>query len=94
MMGAEGNEPQMFGFAAEAIRVIELFIFAWAIMSWFQPDPRNPIVKFIHAVVDPIMKPFVTLIPPIGGISLAGMAAILVLEVIRGIFLNAAMTPR
>lgn len=82
----------IFLLAYYVIRILEIFILAWALMSWFNPDPRNPIVKFIHAVVDPIMKPFVTLIPPIGGISFAGMAAIIVLELIRGIFERAAMT--
>lgn len=82
----------IFLLAYYVIRILELFILAWALMSWFSPDPRNPIVKFIHAVVDPIMKPFVTLIPPIGGISFAGMAAIIVLELIRNIFARAAMT--
>ncbi len=81
----------LFVIAYHAISVLELFIFAWALMSWFQPDPRNPIVKFIHMVVDPIMKPFVLLIPPIGGISFAGMAAFAVLHyVIKPIFLRAA----
>jgi YggT family protein len=81
----------LFAVAYYAISALELFIFAWALMSWFQPDPRNPIVKFIHMVVDPIMKPFVMLIPPIGGISFAGMAALAVLEyLIKPIFLRAA----
>lgn len=81
----------LFVLAYHAISIVELFIFAWALMSWFQPDPRNPIVRFIHAVVDPIMKPFVTLIPPIGGISFAGMAALAVLEyLVKPIFLRAA----
>jgi YggT family protein len=81
----------IFAIAARVIFIIELCILAWSLLSWFHPDPRNPLVKLIHAVVDPIMKPFVALIPPIEGISFAGMAAILVLELIRGIFLNAAV---
>lgn len=78
--------------AFQVISILQVFILAWALMSWFNPDPRNPIVKFIHTVVDPIMKPFVALIPPIGGISLAGMAAFMVLWLIKNLLLQAAGT--
>ncbi len=40
-------------------------------------DKRNPLVRFVIAVADPILKPFQRLMPPVGGISLAPLAAIL-----------------
>lgn len=75
--------------ASWAIRAWVILIFAWAIMSWFRPDPRNPLVRMVDALVEPIMLPFQKLIPPIGGLSLAPLVALLVLEYINGIFLRA-----
>lgn len=28
-----------------------------ALISWVNPDPMNPIVRFLHAVTDPVFKP-------------------------------------
>ncbi|HEU4952578.1 MAG TPA: YggT family protein [Holophagaceae bacterium] len=72
-----------------AIRLWMLLIFVWAILSWFHPDPRNLLVRIVNALVEPIMLPFQKLIPPIGGLSLAPLVAILVLEWINEIFLRA-----
>jgi len=72
-----------------AIRIWQILIFAWALMSWFQPDPRNPLVRIIHALVEPILLPFQKLIPPMGGISFSAMAAMIVLELINDVFLRA-----
>ena len=75
--------------ATWAIRAWVILIFAWAILSWFHPDPRNPLVRAVDALVEPIMLPFQKLIPPIGGLSLAPLVAVLVLEWINEFFLRA-----
>lgn len=72
-----------------AIRAWVILIFIWAILSWFHPDPNNRLVRIVDSLVEPIMLPFQKLIPPIGGLSLAPLAAILVLEWINEFFLRA-----
>jgi YggT family protein len=39
-----------------------LFIYQWiliarAVLSWVSPDPRNPIVAFLYAVTEPLLRP-------------------------------------
>ena len=75
--------------ASWAIRLWTLLIVVWAVLSWVHPDPRNPLVRVVDALVEPIMLPFQKLIPPIGGLSLAPLAAVLVLEWINEFFLRA-----
>ncbi|HJW33326.1 MAG TPA: YggT family protein [Holophagaceae bacterium] len=82
--------PYVFLIAYYALTLAQVSIFIWAIMSWFQPDPRNPFVKLIHAIVDPFMRPIEALIPSVGGISFAGMIAFLLLSFIKGFFGRAA----
>lgn len=31
-------------------------LIARAVLSWVSPDPRNPIVAFLHAVTDPALR--------------------------------------
>lgn len=44
-------------------RVLEgvLFVYQWvliarAVVSWVSADPRNPIVRFLHAATDPLLR--------------------------------------
>jgi YggT family protein len=44
-------------------RVLEgvLFVYQWvliarAVVSWVNADPRNPIVQFLHAATDPLLR--------------------------------------
>lgn len=54
-----------------------LNIFMWiviarAILSWVNPDPYNPIVRFIHNVTEPVLHPIRTKLPVnFGGIDLS-----------------------
>lgn len=51
-------------------RVLEmvLWIYQWiliarAVISWVNADPRNPIVRFLHAVTDPPLRVIRRLLP-------------------------------
>ena len=41
-------------------------IFIRAIISWFSPDPYNPLVQFLVRATDPILEPIRRLLPPMG----------------------------
>ena len=34
-----------------------------ALISWVNPDPRNPIVQFLDRTTDPLLKPFRKIVP-------------------------------
>jgi YggT family protein len=44
-----------------------------ALISWVNPDPRNPIVRFLWGVTEPLFRPFRRLVPPsrMGGIDIS-----------------------
>src|SRR5512143_1239170 len=51
-----------FLFAVARILDIILEVYKWiviiaALISWVNPDPYNPIVRFLHAVTEPVFKP-------------------------------------
>ena len=49
-----------------------------ALISWVNPDPFNPIVRFLHSVTQPMLKPIRRFVPPLGGrIDVSPIIAIL-----------------
>jgi YggT family protein len=70
-------------FIAQALSYLLTFYF-WliivgAVLSWVSPDPRNPIVRFIYGVTEPVLYqvrrrlPFVI----VGGLDLSPIVVIL-----------------
>jgi YggT family protein len=56
-----------------------------AIISWVNPDPSNPIVRFLHEVTDPLLYKIRRLIPfsAAGGIDFSPMILILAILFLR-----------
>lgn len=55
-------------------------IIARAILSWVNPDPYNPIVRFLYSITEPVLFAIRRRIPAFfGGIDFSPMIVILVL---------------
>lgn len=54
-----------------------------ALLSFVSPDPRSPFVQILNRISDPILKPFRRLVPPLGGLDLSPLFALLVLQLVR-----------
>ncbi len=53
-------------------------VIARAVLSWVNPDPYNPIVRFIHNVTEPVLYRIRSKIPVnIGGIDFSPIIVIL-----------------
>jgi len=76
----------IWSFAELLSRIIGIFtfsIFAVVILSWFNPDSHNPLIGLIYKITEPVLKPLQRIIPPMGGMDLAPMAALLGLQVLK-----------
>lgn len=55
-----------------------------AIISWVNPDPYNPIVRFLHNATEPVLARIRRLLPVhFGGIDLSPIILLVGLEVVR-----------
>jgi YggT family protein len=63
-------------------------VIARAIISWVNPDPYNPIVRFLIQATDPLLQKIRRYIPPMGGIDLSPMILILAI-----VFLQSFIVP-
>lgn len=63
-------------------------VIARAVLSWVNPDPYNPIVRFLHQVTDPVLMRIRRYVPILGGLDLSPMILILVI-----VFLQSFLVP-
>jgi len=59
-----------------------LNIYMWiviiaALISWVNPDPYNPIVKFLYRATEPVFQRVRRVAPPMGGIDLSPLVVLL-----------------
>lgn len=71
--------------------LINVFLFSiiiQAVLSWVNPGGYNPIVGLLYQLTAPILSPIRRVIPPISGLDLSPMAAIIVLYLITLLFIQ------
>ena len=69
---------------------INIFLYAiiiQAILSWVNPGHYNPAASLLHSFTAPILRPVQRFIPPIGGLDLSPMAAIIGLILLKMLIL-------
>ena len=63
-----------------------LVLFLYVILSWFSPDPHNPLVQLLTTIAIPILEPLRRVIPPIGGvIDISPIIAMFALQIVNSI---------
>jgi YggT family protein len=51
------------------------------IFSWI--NPHAPLAPFVHALNDPLLRPLRRLIPPVGGLDLSVLVALILLQIVK-----------
>ncbi|HYE92086.1 MAG TPA: YggT family protein [Terriglobales bacterium] len=64
------------------VNVYIWIIIARALISWVNPDPYNPIVRFLYRVTEPVLRQVRYRMPDMGGLDLSPMIVILLLYVV------------
>ena len=64
-----------------ALEVYFWIIIARAVLSWVNPDPYNPIVRFLYRVTEPVLRPIRRRLPMMGmGLDLSPLVVILAIK--------------
>ena len=61
-----------------------LTIYMWiiiirALISWVNPDPYNPVVRFLYQITEPVLYPIRRRLPFMGGIDLSPIVVLLII---------------
>jgi len=89
----------MFIFANLLLAIAKIFdillsIYMWiiiisALLSWVNPDPYNPIVRFLHAVTEPVLRPIRRIIGfRLGVIDISPMVVILAILFVKSFLIQ------
>ncbi len=92
-------EPAIWQIGALAVLGIVklgLNVFTWAmiiyvVLSWVSPGGYNPGAAVVAAIVEPVLAPFRRLIPPIGGLDLSPLFALIALQAIARLLPTASV---
>ncbi len=77
-----------FLIAVAKVLDIALSLYMWiiigrAVISWVNPDPYNPIVRFLISVTEPVLYPIRRRFPALGGVDLSPILVILAIFFIQ-----------
>ena len=76
---------------------IILSIYMWiiigrAVISWVNPDPYNPIVRFLNSVTEPVLYPIRRRLPiSLGGLDLSPILVILAIIFIQSFLVQSLL---
>jgi YggT family protein len=57
-----------------------VLIIARVIVSWIANQSRHPLIPLIYQLTEPVLRPFNRVIPPLGGIDLSPLFALIALR--------------
>lgn len=81
---------ELYYLIIKLINLYEIVIIAWVIMGWLQmfnalpySRPIHMIMGILYRLVDPFLGFFRRILPPVGGLDLSPLVAIITLEVVK-----------
>ncbi len=85
LLGADAGLGAIAVFAlaelvSKAIYIFMFAIFVQVIASWVAPGSYNPALSLIDSITYPLLKPLRAVLPPLGGLDLTPMLALIALQ--------------
>ena len=73
---------------AAMLRLYSLMLVVYALLSWIMhKEHYPPALHWLQSMVEPVLSQIRRVIPPIAGIDLSVIAALLIIEMIRSLLL-------
>ena len=63
-------------------------LFVQAILSWVNPDPYHPVNSLLNNLTFPVLRPIRKIVPPMGGLDLSTLVALIGLMFIKRLVLS------
>jgi YggT family protein len=59
-----------------------------ALISWVNPDPSNPIVRFLYQVTEPVLRPIRRRLPSFQGLDLSPLIVLLAIYFLQSFLVS------
>lgn len=84
---------RLLGFINTLLTVYMWIVVASAVITWVNPDPANPIVRFLRGVTEPVFYRIRRRIPTsFGGIDIAPMLVIFAIMFVQYVVISGLVT--
>lgn len=78
---------------SDALQLLTLLIIVRAVLSWIPSvDYGHPLIGIIMRVTDPVLLPVRRVLPPLGGLDLSPLIAILLLQIAGQLLIRMLLT--
>ena len=80
---------EVVAFVGWLLELYSYVVIAAALISWVNPDPRNPIVRFLRQITEPVFEPIRRFLPPwkTGGLDLSPLIVIIAIQFVERVIL-------
>jgi YggT family protein len=65
-----------------AVTILTILIIVYSLMSFMPLDPWHPVRRTLTEIVEPILRPFRNLIPPVGMMDFSPLVALIVIQLL------------
>jgi YggT family protein len=77
----------LLGAIAQILNMV-LGIYMWviiirALLSWVNPDPYNPVVRFLYQITEPVLERVRRIVPYLGGIDMSPIIVIFIIYFLK-----------
>ncbi len=88
LRGASVNILPLLAHAAGDLVILTINVFLVAIIvqviiSWINPGSYNPVNALLDSLTSPVLRPIQRIIPPLSGIDLSPLFALIILQVLK-----------
>ncbi|MDH4246780.1 MAG: YggT family protein [Deltaproteobacteria bacterium] len=66
-----------------AFRLYTFLILGRVVLSWVNHDPSNPVIRWVYRLTEPVLAPFRSIIPAMGGLDLSPILILFLLKFIE-----------
>ena len=73
------------GLVHQLIELYRWVVIAAVLLSWIQLSPDNPVVRFVDAATEPVLRQLRRVIPPLGGFDLSPLVLLIGLSVLSSL---------
>ena len=77
----------LFTFVNILAQVLNIAILARVLLSWLPLDRDNILVRLVYEITEPILGPIRRVLPPLGGLDLSPIVALILIQVVQRVLL-------
>lgn len=59
-----------------------------ALISWFSPDPYNPLVQMLYRITEPVLDQVRKVVPSIGGLDLSIIITVILIQFLQSFLIK------